>query len=78
MAGMNPMQIMKMMNMKKEFEGRHPRVLSFIKNELLTEIPEGTVIEMTVTKPGQAPVTGNMRVTAEDLEMIRELKNTQQ
>lgn len=73
MAGLNPMQIVKFMNMKKGFENRHPRFYSFIKQEILTDIPEGTVLEVTVTKPGCEPVTTNMRVTAEDLEMGKEL-----
>ena len=31
-------------------------------------------IEITVTKPGQEPITSNMKVTQEDLEMMESLK----
>ena len=50
-----------------------PLFYSFIKQEILTDIPEGTVLEVTVTKPGCEPVTTNMRVTAEDLKMGKDL-----
>lgn len=74
MAGFNPLHIMKLMNLKKEFEGRHPRFISFIQNELMTDVPEGTVMEITVTKPGKAPVTANMRITQEDIKLVEDLK----
>ena len=38
-------------------------------------IPDGTILEMTVRRPGEEPVTTNMRVTPEDLELLKELKN---
>ena len=72
---MNPAAMMKLLQEKKHFEERHPMVFPFLKNELMGEIPEGTIIEMTVTKPGQKPVTANLRVTAEDLRMLQEIKN---
>ena len=72
MAALNPMQIVKFMNMKKGFEARHPRFAAFIQKEILTDVPEGTVVEITVTKPGCAPVTTNMRITAEDLQMVKD------
>ena len=37
-------------------------------------IPAGTVIEITLTRPGQAPVSSNLRVTQEDLTMLEELQ----
>ena len=43
------------------------------KGKAAPGLPEGTVLELTVTKPGEEPVTTNMRITAEDLELIQEL-----
>jgi len=37
-------------------------------------IPEGTVLEITITKPGQEPVSTNMKVLASDLALAEELK----
>ena len=37
-------------------------------------IPADSVIEITVTKPGQEPVTSNIRVLQSDLELSRALR----
>jgi hypothetical protein len=72
---MNPSNIMKAMELKGRFERNHPKVVSFFQKEVFSGIPEGTVVEITITKPGQEPVTSNMKVTADDLEMVDTLKN---
>jgi len=38
-------------------------------------IEAGTVIEITVTRPGEEPVTSNIRVQESDLELIQSLQN---
>ena len=35
---------------------------------------EGTIIEITVTNPGEAPITSNIKVQQSDLELLEELK----
>ncbi len=72
---MGPADMMKFMEMKNRFERNHPKILSFFRKEILSGIPEGTVLELTITKPGSDPVTANMRVTADDLEMLANLRN---
>ena len=67
----NPMTLLKLGRMKNEFTARHPRVAAFIRNELLTGVPEDTVFEISMTKPGHDTVTCNMLVTKEDLELCR-------
>ena len=37
-------------------------------------IPVGSVIELTITKPGQDPVTTNFKVLEDDVEMVETLK----
>lgn len=71
---MNPMDFMKIMNLKNQFESRHPKAVSFVNRELMGSFPEGTVLEITLTRPGEAPVSSNLRVTAEDLEMMAALR----
>ena len=68
----NPMTLLKLGRMKNEFTARHPRVAAFIRNELLTGVPEDTVFEISMTKPGHDTVTCNMLVTREDLELLQE------
>jgi hypothetical protein len=73
---MNPSTLMNLMNMKNTFTAAHPKFESFIRTVLLGGgITEGTVIEVTVTKPGEAPVTTNLKVQESDLQMMEELKN---
>lgn len=72
---MNPGAIMKLMNAKNRFVAAHPKFASFFNYFMSSGIQEGTIIEVTITKPGENPVTSNMKVTASDLELVNELKN---
>lgn len=73
---MNPGMIMKLMSLKNTFTKTHPKFEAFVKTVLLGKgITEGTVIEVTVTKPGEEPVTTNLKVQQSDLELVEELKN---
>lgn len=74
--GFNPAALMKLASARKKFENAHPKVCAFI-GSALRDIPAGTVIELSITKPGQDPVVTNMRVTEEDLELFRSLKDLQ-
>lgn len=69
---MNPLAILGMIN---RFESAHPKAAAFVRNELMTGLPEGTIIEMTVTKPGAEPKTTNIRLTQEDLDALNQIKN---
>lgn len=72
---MNPMQLMKLAGLGRKFRSSHPKVVAFFQKMVASGIPDGTILEMTIRKPGEEPVTTNMRVTPEDLELLRELKN---
>ena len=69
---MNPFAILGII---KRLESAHPKAAAFVRNELMTGMPEGTIIEMTVTKPGGEPKTSNIKLTAEDLAALNEMKN---
>lgn len=71
---MNPASIMKLMGAKAQFEGNHPKFVAFVKAVLSRPIEEGTVMEITVTRPGESPITANLKVQQSDLELLRELK----
>ena len=75
---MNPATIMKIMNAKNKFTQNHPKFAAFFNAVLSTGIQEGTIIEIKVTKPGQEPMTTNMKVLQSDLELINELKDLAQ
>ncbi|MDO4475546.1 MAG: hypothetical protein Q4B59_02030 [Lachnospiraceae bacterium] len=76
----NPMKMLKMKEMMQErmqvFNAQHPRMIPFM-NAAGQAVMEGTVIEIKVTAPGERDLVTNMRVTAEDMEtlrMIREMR----
>lgn len=72
---MNPAAMMKMMSAVNTFKGNHPKFMAFLSYVFSSGFPEGTVIEITVTKPDQEPVTSNMKVTQSDLELFESMKN---
>ena len=74
---MNPAIMMKLMSAKNKFTKNHPKLINFFQVILKTGLPEGTVIELTVTKTGEEPMTANMKVLDSDLELVEELKNLQ-
>ena len=71
---MNPSAIMKMMNAKNKFTENHPKFVAFLNAVFSNGITEGTVIEITVTKPGQEPITTNMKVKQSDSDLMQELQ----
>ena len=70
----NPMSIKKLMDARNTFSANHPRFSAFFTNVFGSGVPEDTIFEITVTKPGQKPVTTNMKVTQSDLELFQELQ----
>ena len=71
---MNPADMMKVMSMFRQFQARHPKIVSFMQNEVISGVPEDSVFEISMTKPGEEKVTTNLKVTHEDLELIEQLK----
>ena len=72
---MNPASIMKIMNAKNKFTENHPKFVAFLNAVFSGGITEGTIIEITVTKPGEEPITTNMKVKQSDLDLMRELQD---
>ena len=69
-----PAAMMKLMGAKNKFTSTHAKFAAFFQAMIQQGIDEGTVIEVTITKPGCAPITGNMKVQQSDLELIEDLK----
>ncbi len=72
---MNPATIMKLLQAKNKFANEHPKFVAFLETVFSRGITEDTVIEMTVTRPGEAPLTSNIKIKQSDLELFEELKN---
>ena len=65
--------MMQFMSAIGTFRSNHPKFAEFMSRFIKGGVPEGSVIEITVTRPGEEPVTTNMRVQQSDLELIRQL-----
>ena len=72
---MNPAAMMQSAAAFKKFEATHPKFVAFVKTMFGRGITEGTIIELTVTNPGQDPVTTNIRVQQSDLELIKQIQD---
>ncbi|MBD5556318.1 MAG: hypothetical protein HDQ95_13535 [Roseburia sp.] len=66
---------MKIMNAKNKFTENHPKFVAFLNAVFSAGIIEDTVIEITVTRPGETPITTNMKVKQSDLDLLNELKD---
>ena len=66
---------MKLMGAKTQFEKTHPKFAAFFQSVLAQGVEEGSVIEITVTKPDGTPTTANMRVQRSDIELVQGLKD---
>ncbi|MDE7325648.1 MAG: hypothetical protein K2N63_05115 [Lachnospiraceae bacterium] len=71
---MNPAAMIKLMGAKKKFEKNHPKFSAFAKKMLECGIEEGTILEVTIIKPGGTPVRANIKVLDSDLDLLRGLK----
>ncbi len=67
--------LMKVKGLKDDFEKNHPGVTSFFHKEVLTGLPEGTVVEISLIKPGQDKVTTTMKVNEKDKEIFATLSS---
>ena len=71
----NPASIMKMMKAKDKFQENHPKFVAFLNATFAGGIQEGSIIEISVTKPGADKITSNLRVQQSDLDLLEELKD---
>ena len=72
---MNPAAIMKIMNARNKFAANHPKFMALCNDMFSRGIGAGTVIEITIARPGEEPITANMRVLQEDLDLLEGLQD---
>ncbi len=72
--GINPMELTQMKQRFSIFAKQHPRVISFFETNG-HQMKEGNVLEFKIkTAEGKEYMT-NMRLSAEDVELLKALKN---
>ena len=69
---MNPKMLMQMKSLLTKFRQNHPKVPMFF-SAASRAINEGRVIEISLTTAEGKELCTNMRVTQDDLEMVRTL-----
>lgn len=75
---MNISDTMKLAAFWKRFQAGHPKFPAFVNAVRQEGLREGTVIEIGVTTPEGKRMVSNLRLTAEDLEMIGALTRMKQ
>ena len=69
-----PKTIITLKKAKDTFEKTHPKFAAMFGSLISGNmIDEGTIIELTVTRPDGTHVKGNMKVQPSDMEFFREL-----
>ena len=70
---MNPAMLFTLKKKFEDFQSRHPKFAMFGQDLMRSGVGEGSVIDITVTLPDGRTLQSNMRVTAEDVELIKDL-----
>jgi hypothetical protein len=71
----NPNMIFQIKNLWDRFERNHPKFPKFVQAVGRECIENGTVIEISVTRPNGENLTSNLRLNEEDLELIRAIRD---
>ena len=70
---MNPAMLFTMKKKFEDFQQRHPKFAMFIQDVMKSGVGEGSVIDISITLPDGQILRSNMKVTAEDVELIKDL-----
>ena len=70
----NPMQLLKVKGMWEQFAKRHPKFPAFLRAMSKGMITEGSVVEVTITTADSRKYSTNLKITAEDMELVDTFK----
>ena len=70
---MNPMEMMQFAKELDNFKKNHPKVAKFLAIEFGKGLPEGRILELKITRPGQEEKVSNMRILPEDQSFLSKL-----
>lgn len=71
----NPAALLQMMNLWNRFQKNHPKFPKFLKAVVQSGIREGSIIEIKVTTADGENFDSNLKISADDMEMIEQIKN---
>ena len=70
---MNPTMLFGLKKKFEEFQERHPKFAMFAQDVMRSGVGEGSIIDISITLPDGQVLRSNMKVTAEDVELIKDL-----
>jgi hypothetical protein len=70
----NPVNLFKLKGLWERFSKNHPKLLPWAQAVYPKTIREGTVIDCTVTTPDGRKIATNLKLSADDMEVIHELE----
>lgn len=71
-----PGAIMGFMKARETFKKTHPKFAAMFEQIISGRmLEEGSIIEVTVTRPDGTKLTGNMKVQASDMELFSQLSS---
>ena len=71
----NPMMFLQFKNSWQTFIRNHPKFPAFCNAVSKRALKEGSIMAITVTTPDGEKIETNLRIKAEDLELLKELTN---
>lgn len=74
----NPMALLGLKNDFDKFKDNHPKFLQFVKAFTRAGIQEGTIMECKVITANGQELQANIKITADDLELLEKLKYLRQ
>lgn len=70
---MNPMEMMQFAKDLENFKKNHPKVAKFLALEFGKGLPEGSILELKITRPGEEEKVSNMRILSDDQKFLKKL-----
>ena len=75
MSFQNPTVILQLMNLWNRFKTNHPKFPKFLMAVYQNALREGSIIEINVTTAGGQSLSSNLKLNAEDMDLIDQLRN---
>ena len=72
---LNPMMMIQLKTSWDRFVKNHPKFPKFWKAACKNGLAEGTVIDIKVTSPDGTEISSNIKVTGDDMELIRQVSD---
>jgi len=73
----NPMQLMQLKSLWGRFQKNHPKFVPFLQAAADHGLVEGSVISITVKTPDGAEIASNIKLNAEDMDLMKTIKSMQ-